>query len=95
MPGWKFLTNHALVLCLVAQQHRFPWGFGPSRPGDKEFTALDPLHRFQFADQRAKARELLQRNPNPLRILNKGKGGVGFKDDGPGSGKMGNTDLSK
>jgi len=22
MPGWKFLTNHALVLCLVAQQSR-------------------------------------------------------------------------
>ena len=22
MPGWKFLTNHALVLCLVAQQPR-------------------------------------------------------------------------
>ncbi len=20
MPGWKFLTNHALVLCLIAQQ---------------------------------------------------------------------------
>jgi DNA-binding Lrp family transcriptional regulator len=22
MPGWKFVTNHALVLCLVAQQSR-------------------------------------------------------------------------
>jgi DNA-binding transcriptional ArsR family regulator len=22
MPGWKFLTNHALVLCLIAQQSR-------------------------------------------------------------------------
>ncbi|OGO01219.1 MAG: DNA-binding protein [Chloroflexi bacterium RBG_13_52_12] len=22
MPGWKFLTNHALVLCLLAQQPR-------------------------------------------------------------------------
>ncbi|MCJ7606087.1 MAG: winged helix-turn-helix domain-containing protein [Dehalococcoidales bacterium] len=22
MPGWKFLTNHALVLCLTAQQPR-------------------------------------------------------------------------
>ncbi len=22
MPGWKFLTNHALVLCLVAQHPR-------------------------------------------------------------------------
>ena len=22
MPGWKFLTNHALILCLVAQQPR-------------------------------------------------------------------------
>jgi predicted transcriptional regulator len=22
MPGWKFLTNHALVLCLVAQRPR-------------------------------------------------------------------------
>jgi DNA-binding transcriptional ArsR family regulator len=22
VPGWKFLTNHALVLCLVAQQPR-------------------------------------------------------------------------
>jgi DNA-binding transcriptional ArsR family regulator len=22
MPGWKFLTNHALVLCIVAQQPR-------------------------------------------------------------------------
>ena len=22
MPGWKFLTNHALVLCLIAQQTR-------------------------------------------------------------------------
>ena len=22
MPGWKFLTNHALVLCLIAQQPR-------------------------------------------------------------------------
>jgi DNA-binding Lrp family transcriptional regulator len=22
MPGWKFLTNHALVLCLVAQKPR-------------------------------------------------------------------------
>jgi len=22
MPGWKFVTNHALVLCLVAQQPR-------------------------------------------------------------------------
>ena len=20
MPGWKFLTNHAMVLCLIAQQ---------------------------------------------------------------------------
>ena len=22
MPGWKFLTNHALILCLIAQQPR-------------------------------------------------------------------------
>ena len=22
MPGWKFITNHALVLCLIAQQPR-------------------------------------------------------------------------
>jgi len=22
MPGWKFVTNHALVLCLIAQQPR-------------------------------------------------------------------------
>ncbi len=22
MPGWKFLTNHALVLCAIAQKHR-------------------------------------------------------------------------
>ena len=22
MPGWKFVTNHALVLCLIAQQSR-------------------------------------------------------------------------
>jgi DNA-binding transcriptional ArsR family regulator len=22
MPGWKFLTNHALVLCLIAQRPR-------------------------------------------------------------------------
>jgi len=22
MPGWKFLTNHALVLCLIAQKQR-------------------------------------------------------------------------
>jgi predicted transcriptional regulator len=22
MPGWKFLNNHALVLCLIAQQPR-------------------------------------------------------------------------
>jgi DNA-binding Lrp family transcriptional regulator len=22
MPGWKFLTNHAMVLCLIAQQSR-------------------------------------------------------------------------
>jgi predicted transcriptional regulator len=22
MPGWKFLTNHALVLCAIAQQPR-------------------------------------------------------------------------
>jgi predicted ArsR family transcriptional regulator len=22
MPGWKFLTNHAVVLCLIAQQRR-------------------------------------------------------------------------
>lgn len=22
MPGWKFITNHALVLCLIAQQTR-------------------------------------------------------------------------
>jgi len=22
MPGWKFLTNHALVLCLIARQPR-------------------------------------------------------------------------
>ena len=22
MPGWKFLTNHALVLCLIAEQPR-------------------------------------------------------------------------
>ena len=22
MPGWKFLTNHALVLCVIAQQPR-------------------------------------------------------------------------
>jgi predicted ArsR family transcriptional regulator len=22
MPGWKFLTNHALVMCLIAQQPR-------------------------------------------------------------------------
>jgi predicted ArsR family transcriptional regulator len=22
MPGWKFLTNHALVLCMIAQQTR-------------------------------------------------------------------------
>ncbi len=22
MPGWKFLTNHALVLCSIAQQSR-------------------------------------------------------------------------
>jgi DNA-binding MarR family transcriptional regulator len=22
MPGWKFLTNHALVLCLIAQKPR-------------------------------------------------------------------------
>jgi DNA-binding transcriptional ArsR family regulator len=22
MPGWKFLTNHSLVLCLIAQQPR-------------------------------------------------------------------------
>ena len=22
MPGWKFLTNHALVLCLIAQHPR-------------------------------------------------------------------------
>jgi predicted transcriptional regulator of viral defense system len=22
MPGWKFVTNHALVLCLIAKQSR-------------------------------------------------------------------------
>src|SRR4030043_357749 len=22
MPGWKFLTNHAMVLCLIAQHSR-------------------------------------------------------------------------
>jgi len=22
MPGWKFVTNHALVLCQIAQQPR-------------------------------------------------------------------------
>ena len=22
MPGWKFLTNHAMVLCLIAKQSR-------------------------------------------------------------------------
>lgn len=22
MPGWKFVTNHALILCLIAQQSR-------------------------------------------------------------------------
>ena len=22
MPGWKFLTNHALILCIVAQHQR-------------------------------------------------------------------------
>ena len=22
MPGWKFITNHSLVLCLIAQQPR-------------------------------------------------------------------------
>ena len=22
MPGWKFITNHAVVLCLIAQQPR-------------------------------------------------------------------------
>ena len=57
MPGWKFLTNHALVLCLVAQQHRITAREIASTIGITEKATRNIINDLEAAGYVTKKRE--------------------------------------
>jgi DNA-binding IclR family transcriptional regulator len=57
MPGWKFLTNHALVLCLVAQQPRITAREISSTIGITEKATRNIINDLEADDYITKKRE--------------------------------------
>ncbi|MBI4186637.1 MAG: winged helix-turn-helix transcriptional regulator [Chloroflexi bacterium] len=72
MPGWKFITNHALVLCLIAQHPRITARDIASTIGITEKTTrtiISSLESDGYVTKRREGRRLKYRvNPDlPLR----------------------------
>jgi len=72
MPGWKFLTNHALVLCLIAQQPRITVREIASTVGITEKAArniIKDLEKDGYVTKKREGRRIRYRiDPNlPLR----------------------------
>jgi len=57
MGGWKFVTNHALVLCLIAQQSRITARDIASTVGITEKTTRNIINDLEAAGYVTKARE--------------------------------------
>ena len=57
MPGWKFLTNHALVLCLIAQQPRITAREISSTIGITEKATRNIINDLEADDYVTKKRE--------------------------------------
>ncbi len=57
MPGWKFLTNHALVLCLIAQQPRITAREISSAIGITEKATRNIINDLEAGGYVAKKRE--------------------------------------
>ncbi len=57
MPGWKFLTNHALVLCLIAQQSRITAREISSTIGITEKATRNIIKDLEACDYVTKKRE--------------------------------------
>jgi predicted transcriptional regulator len=57
MPGWKFLTNHALVLCLIAQQPRITTRDISSTIGITEKATRNIINDLEADDYITKKRE--------------------------------------
>ena len=57
MPGWKFLTNHALVLCLIAQQPRITGREIASTIGITEKASRNIINDLEADGYIAKKRE--------------------------------------
>jgi len=84
VPGWKFVTNHALVLCLIAQQPRITGRDISSAIGITEKTTrriITDLEADSYVTKKREGRRLRYRvNPDlPLRAemqQDKGVGGL-------------------
>ena len=84
MPRWKFVTNHALVLCLIAQQPRITGRDISSAIGITEKTTrkiIADLEAESYVSKKREGRRLRYRvNPDlPLRAemqQDKGVGGL-------------------
>jgi len=57
MPGWKFLTNHSLVLCLIAQQPRITARDISSSIGITEKATRNIINDLEAAGYVTKKRE--------------------------------------
>jgi DNA-binding transcriptional ArsR family regulator len=57
MPGWKFLTNHSLVLCLIAQQPRITARDISASIGITEKATRNIINDLEAAGYVAKKRE--------------------------------------
>ena len=57
MPGWKFLTNHALVLCLIAQHPRITAREISSTIGITEKATRNIINDFEADGYVTKKRE--------------------------------------
>jgi DeoR/GlpR family transcriptional regulator of sugar metabolism len=57
MPGWKFVTNHALVLCLIAQQPRITAREIASKIGITEKTTHNIINDLEYDGYIDKTRE--------------------------------------
>jgi predicted transcriptional regulator len=57
MPGWKFLTNHALVLCLVAQRPRITAREIAATIGITEKATRNIIRDLEFDEYITKKRE--------------------------------------
>src|SRR4030043_262065 len=57
MPGWKFLTNHALVLCLIAQKPRITAREIAATIGITEKATRNIINDLETGDYITKKRE--------------------------------------